>query len=189
MILQERDKKILEFVEKFKVVTTSHIEKEFFAGNKQSARIARRRLKKLYDNKFLKRERNNINAEYIYYFRKPIQIRHQLLVIDFYQAIKKYGKIIEFTPEKTMEDIRPDAVCKIARDNHLHLFCVEIELSNNTFNQTKYEQFYASREYKKWFQVFPKVIIISNRIINIKESKIKFIQISTDLIEIQKIFI
>lgn len=188
MILQARDKKILEFIEKFKVATTSQIEKEFFIKHKQSARLARRRLKKLYDAKLIKRERSHINYEYVYYFEKPKQIRHQVLVVGFYQAVKKHGKIIEFTPEKGMGGIRPDAVCKIAKNNHLHLFCIEVELSNNGFNQDKYEQFYISREYKKWFPVFPKVIIVSDKKINVTPSKIKYIQISTDMEGIESIF-
>lgn len=188
MILQERDEKILEFIKKFKVVTTSQIEKEFFSKHKQSARLARRRLKKLYDAKLIKRERSHINYEYVYYFEKPKQIRHQILVVDFYQAVKQYGRIIEFTPEKSMANIRSDAICKIARNNQLHLFCVEVELSNNGFNQDKYEDFYISREYKKWFQVFPKVVVVSDKKVNIHPSKIRYIQLSTEMEGIESIF-
>ena len=87
-----------------------------------------------------------------------------------------------------MGDLRPDAFCKIAKDNQLHLFCVEVELSNNGFNQEKYEGFYFSREYKKWIPVFPKVIIISDKRINIIPSKIRYIKLSTEMKNIENIF-
>jgi len=170
------------------VATTSQIEKEFFSEHKQSVRLARRRLKKLYDAKLLKRERSHVNYEYVYYLQKPSQIRHQLLVVDFYQKIKKYGTIMEFAPEKSMGDIRPDAVCKIVKNNQLHLFCVEVELSNNGFDQEKYEAFYYSRKYQEWFLVFPKVIIISDKKTNIAPSKIRFIQLSTEMKYMESIF-
>lgn len=188
MILQERDKAILDFIERFKAATTSQIAREFFHSNSQAEALARRRLKKLCDEKLLKRERNNINAEYVYYTKKSAQMAHQLILVDFYLQIKRYGQLIEFTPEKVMGDIRSDAVCKIVRGNLLHLFCVEVELSNNNFNQQKYETFYSTREYKKWFEVFPKIIIICDKNIKVEPSRLRFVQVPTTLEGLEVIF-
>lgn len=191
-MIQDRDRAIFDFLGKFKVATTSQIEREFFMKQqqKQSLWLAQRRLKKLHEAKYLVRQRNHLNDEYAYSLKKYKQIDHQVALVEFYLTLKKYGRINEFTPEKTMGDIRPDAVCEIyVPQKGTYFFCVEVEMSNNRFNQDKYEKFYYSRAYKKWFPVtFPKIVIICDRTIKIKPSRVNYVQIPTNLKGIEKIF-
>lgn len=98
------------------------------------------------------------------------------------------GRLIEFTLEKSMGELRPDAVCRIAKGNQLHIICAEIERSNNKFNQDKYEKFYRSREYRKYFEVFPKVIVICDRQINFNQSMIKYFQLPASMDGIERTF-
>jgi predicted transcriptional regulator len=94
----ERDYLIIEFLEKFKVATTSQIKELFFP----SINTCRRRLKKLIEYKEIKRLRDNINRDYIYFIKEPKQLKHSLAVTDFYINMNKRYKMTNFKVEPNL---------------------------------------------------------------------------------------
>ena len=76
--MTRRDYDIIEFIRYYKVASTDTIQQLFFS----SLRMCQQRLKYLYDHKHINRSRESINNQYVYYLRRPAQLRHSLLVTD-----------------------------------------------------------------------------------------------------------
>lgn len=189
MVLQKRERQLLEFIDTFGAATTTQLQRLFYTDMKgQSARRkAQDRLLQLHKNKYLKRDRSDLNSEYVYYQKKTQFVNHQTLLVDVYLALRSFkGEILEFTPEVVMGEIRPDAKVMFDDGELTHIFLVEIH-RNNVFNQEKYETFYLSKVWKVYFQVFPKILIVSDKKINWKPSKLPYIQVPYSLDGLKKI--
>lgn len=162
MILMERDKKIIDFIETCPADSAT-IERLFFTGK----RTCNERLRKLVDYGYLKRWRRNVNSNYIYYVRrKTTQLEHCSFIAKTYLWIKQQEYIIEkFKREVTIENLRADALCKIKDMKKDGYLIVEVELSNNNISKKlmKYEDLYLSNQYKRYFDVMPKLLYVSNQ--------------------------
>lgn len=190
MVLTKRDRDILEFVDKFGAATTSQIQRGCFKGIKDISahKKAQARLTALYKTKHIKRDRAHLNTEYVYYHKKTKLLAHQTLLVDVYLSLLKHpGSIKEFTPEIVLGDIRPDAKVLFDDGWYLHLFLVEIHMATNKFGQEKYETFLRTRAYKRYFEVFPKVLVVSDREIKFQESRIPFVRIPFNMDGIDRI--
>ncbi len=192
MVLQEKDREILSFIRKFHCVKTKHIMMEFYNECKQARYLTCRKMKKLWEGKFVKRNRN-LFEDYIYYFNKSKQERHHLIVADLYFKLKECGKLDCFDVECVIEDIRPDTVCKLEYGKDEYWFCFEVHLSNNDYKDSieKYKNLYYSGMWKKYFEWFPIVVFISDKGIKLEDDKDRliFIKIDEDLENIEDIFI
>lgn len=174
-MITDRDYKVIDFLNDYKIATTSTLEHFFYP----SKRVAQRRLKALVDEKYIKKSRDSINQDYYYYLKKPKQLKHSLLITEFYREFSKCYKIEHFQVQKKIDNLIPDATIGYIDSNINKVVFLEVEISNNGFNYQKYKQF----NYKKYFNVMPNVFIITRQ--QIKQDKnINFIQIrdvKTDL--------
>jgi hypothetical protein len=186
-VIMPTEQRVLEFLEVFKCATTSQLTKLFY-NTKYPLNKSRRRLKILYDDKHVKRERNSINMEYVYYLRKNNQFTHSLILTEFYVRLHELAEIDKFEVEQPYGHIRPDGMCICGYKGFTHYFFIEVHISNNKFNQDKYIAYYGSREWKQYFNIFPKVLIISDKRVEIKTSPLKFIQIKQNCEDINKIW-
>jgi DNA-binding Lrp family transcriptional regulator len=184
----ERDQKVLDMIELLNVAKVSQIYRMFYKGLNQGETICRRRMKKLYDDKLIKRERNHLNTEYVYYMNKNNQFNHSLILTEFYVRLHELADIDKFEVEQPYGNIRPDGMCICGYRGFTHYFFIEVHISNNKFNQDKYISYYGSREWKQYFDVFPKIIIISDKKVEIKPTNLKFIQIQQSCEDIINIF-
>ena len=175
MIVTDRDKLVLEFIEQFKIATTDTIQLLFYP----SLRITQRRLKLLVDNKLLKRDRDTFTSQFYYYIKKPRQLKHSLLLTDFYRELHKISKIELFKNEFIIEDIRSDGFVAYEYKSKKEIAFIEVELSNKGLDLEKYERLYKSSKYKKYFPIFPNIIIISNK--SIPKTKLKIIKIDESI--------
>lgn len=116
--------------------------------------------------------------------RKNNQFIHSLLVTEFYVRLIEEGfEIDEFTPEYVIGNVRADAFVKAGYGDFTHYFFVEVHISNNPFNWEKYLGIVDK------FKVFPKIVIVSDKKIDIPKTNLKFIQLKTDLKEVRKCLI
>ncbi|NBI05749.1 hypothetical protein [Senegalia massiliensis] len=168
-MITDRDKKVIEFIEKFNVATTNIIADLFYP----SLRVAQNRLKRLYADKVLKRDREHFTNQYYYYIKKPKQIRHNLLLVEFYKEVNKLIDIEVFKKEFEIEDIRPDGLMIYKYKNKKYIAFIEVQISNTPVDIHKYRKLCLTEKYKKYFPVFPKLIFITNKSIkNIKEFEV-----------------
>lgn len=170
MIVTDRDRKVIDFIGEMNCVNTSVIYELFYP----SLRVAQNRLKLMYDNKILKRDRNHFTNQFYYYIdNKPKQISHNLILAKFYNKLSKRSKIVRFKKEYSVGDIRSDALTIYSRGSKSYIAFVEVELSNKP-DILKYERLYKSGEYKKYFNgVFPLIIYVTNK--NIPETDLQVI--------------
>jgi len=163
-MVTERDKSIIAFLEKYHVANTDTINELFFNNLKS----CHRRLKVLSENKIIRRSREHFTMQYNYYIRKPQQLRHKLLLTDFYRELNKLVDIQHFDNEVSYGSIRADGLVAFRYKKRGYIALIEVHISNNPLIQ-KYEKFFYSGEYKKYFPTFPKIYVISNK--NIPDSK------------------
>jgi len=177
-MITPRDKKAIEFIEKFKIASTSTLQTLFYV----SERVAQRRLTLLTEHKELKRTREHISKEYLYYIKKPKQLKHMLLLTDFYREVVKAGiEVIAFENEVTIfEGLRPDGFITYSYNGNTFIAFIEVHISNNKLDLDKYKRLLKTGAYKKVLPIFPKLIVITNK--NIPESKdFKILQISEEM--------
>lgn len=197
-MISERDQRAIDFVRQFGAANTSQILQIYFRGDKkpppnQALLIMRKRLKKLVDDKVLKRKRYHLNMEYIYYTKWTNQIHHKIIIADFYlKLLSMGGEIIRFGNEEQLDGLRPDAVVEYKINKQTHWFFLEVQL-NNSFNQQKYEDYYNSRKYTSIFSInghstFPKVVIVANKKFLLHTSRITYIMLPIDLEEMERVF-
>lgn len=184
MIVTDRDRKVIDFISNMNCVNTNIIYELFYP----SLRVAQNRLKLMYDNKILKRDRDHFTNQFYYYIdNKPKQVNHNLILAKFYNKLSKTAKIVTFKKEYSIGDVRSDALVIYSRGNKSYIAFIEVELSN-TPDIWKYEKLYKSGEYKKHFnEVFPLIMYITNK--NIPKTNLKIVKINEDIEDIRGIII
>lgn len=176
MMLTRRDLDILNFLEEYKIASTSTLTAVFFP----SKSTCQKRMRILTDNKRVKRARLTMNHDYIYYVKKPHKVMHDLLVTEFYRELYYQSKILNFVVEKGLGRIRPDAIFGFEISGIQRLGLLEVEISHKGFDYEKYESFYRSGAYKEWFPVMPTIYIVCNRVKLPVNSSLKYVTIKTD---------
>ncbi|MGJ0846604.1 hypothetical protein ACR77J_07940 [Tissierella praeacuta] len=174
MIVTERDKKVINFIEENKIATTDAIAEIFYP----CLRVAQHRLKLMYDNKLIKRDRDYYTSQYYYYLKKPKQIKHSLLVTEFYKNLNKIADIKMFRSEFIIENIRSDAFVAYEVNNIKKIAFVEVQISNTKLDIEKYEKLFKSGKYKSYFPVFPSILAITDR--KVPQTNLDLIKINTN---------
>ncbi len=175
-MITKRDKAVLDFIEKFRVASTSTLEVLFYP----SPRVAQRRLSVLVDHGELNRDRDHFTYEYLYYIKKPRQLRHALLLTDLYREMVKVGiEIVNFDNEVTLEDIRADGLVAYRLNEKNFIAFAEIQISNTPLDIDKYLKFLRSDKYKNYFPVFPLIIAVTNKKVS-QTRDIKIIVVKED---------
>lgn len=159
-MITSRDFEVVEFVKQFKVANTDIISETFFP----SVYACRKRMKVICDNNLLKKARDSVNSQYIYYHKNPQQIKHSLLVTKFYSILNSYCKIVKFNIEPVYGDIRPDAAFVYSINGINKVGVLEVELSNKGFNWSKYERFCMNDNFKPFMTIKPNVFIVSDKV-------------------------
>ena len=140
---------------------------KFFKGIESCYKVLRR----LYKDGYLKRMKlvNGCqNSEYVYYIKRPpAQLKHCLKRTEFLCAMCKRYKTESYEIEKQYGNIKPDAT--IFYNSNKAAF-IEVELSNKGFDYLKYENFYASGEWKKYFEAMPDILIYSKQVPKISDT-------------------
>jgi DNA-binding Lrp family transcriptional regulator len=177
-VITKRDQEVLDFIDKFNVAYSSQIQRLFYP----SQCVANRRLKEMVELKQVKRERANINYQYVYYAKKNNLFAHNLIVTEFYCRLIEEGfEIDEFLPAHMIHGIIPDAYVKAGYGDYTHHFFVEVHRSNNPFDWQKYLGIVNQ------FKVFPKIIVITDKKFAIPQNNLKFIFLKTDCKDIDAI--
>lgn len=154
-MLTTRDNDVVEFLNEYKIASTDTISEILFP----SLSACQKRLKVLSDNQKVFRMRDSINQQYLYYTKKPKQLKHSLLVTDFYRELSKRAYVRSFIIERQFDYIRPDSV--FAYNGYLAF--LEVEISHKGLDIVKYERFKNSLDYKKFFPVFPKIFVVTDK--------------------------
>jgi hypothetical protein len=87
-MITARDMQVVEFLKEYKAASTATLAKIFYP----SLRVCQNRLNELAKAKQVSRIRRGVNTEYVYYIKAPPkQLKHKLLVTDFYRVAVGHG--------------------------------------------------------------------------------------------------
>jgi hypothetical protein len=177
MMLTRRDLDIINFLEEYRIASTTTLQSLYFP----SLRSCQIRLRTLVNSGKVKRARLTMNHDYIYYVKKPGNYMHDLLVTEFYRCLSQRCKILNFVPEKSLGKIRPDAIFAVEYEGRQKLGLLEVEISHKGFDFEKYEEFYRTAAFKGFFPVMPTVYVICRSTKLPKQSQVKYVTIKTDM--------
>lgn len=165
-MVTERDLRLLEHLQRVRAMTSRQASLILCPTASQREKIARRRLKALYDEGYIKRTRNHLGEHYVYYVgRKMKNWAHALKVTDFY--IRYYPAIKRWILEPIIGPIRADALAEIQIHSKRFLVAYEAEIGGLA-NIEKYEKLFLSGLWKNVLPVFP-IVVVGGKY---KESKI-----------------
>lgn len=133
MMIQDRDIEIINYVEEYGA-TIQQVADLFFNG---SYVTAKKRLKKLQDEKFLKGKRHPVLNKKVYYKRR-MPSYHALAIQDV--CIQNRNVIQSYKREAKLDKHQVDALI-VTKGNHVVI--LEIDL----FNKTKKEKIEAVNQY------------------------------------------
>ena len=177
MMLTRRDLDIIDFLEDYKIASTSTLRTLFFP----SLSSCQKRLKTLYDNKKVKRARLTMNHDYIYYTKKPSQYMHSLLITEFYRELAKNTEVLSFKVQQKLGKIIPDSIFLYKINERQQIGLLEVEISHKGFDYDKYWEFYKSGEYKKWFPIMPTIYVVCKNAKIPEDTPLRFVKIKTDV--------
>jgi len=164
-MITKRDFEVIEFIRTYKVATTDTLYYFFYP----SIRVAQNRLKVLADKKLLNRSRATINNQYVYSIKKINQLRHSLLVTDFYRELSKVSEVAFFTIEPQIAHFRPDAIFGYTVNGKDFIGLLEVEISHKGFDYFKY----SDSNIVSSLPAKPKLFIVGDKI-NLTNKKIDF---------------
>lgn len=186
-MITKREIKVIEFVNKFGIVSTSFLHEVVYKPS--SLRYCQDRLQMLSEEYGeLKRDRQSIHSQYVYYKTKPKQLLHRLLLSELYKNLHKIGTIKIFELEYSLENIRADALAGYEIKGELDFALVEIDISQNSIKAkiNKYENFDKSQAWKeKNWPRMAKIIIVGNR--KLPKSHLDIVQIDTEFSNIERL--
>jgi DNA-binding Lrp family transcriptional regulator len=175
-MLTKRDRRVLRFIDDFNIVRTSDLKFLFFAN--VSLQRCQQRLTQLVKQKKLKRYRDYVSQDYLYYTgKKPDQIEHDLIRVEVYKRLSVIN-LQEFIPEFSYGRLRSDAYFIIDDQN----WFLEVQLSTG-FNQEKYEMLYRRLDWRERFEEFPSVLVVTNKRLRVEPSNIRFEVINVDSLD------
>ena len=155
-MVTERDLRLLEHLERVRAMTAAQASLILCPAAKQREKIARRRLKVLYDAGLIKRTRAYIGAPYIYFIgKKHKNWAHALKITDFY--VRYYQNITNWILEPILGKIRPDVLAEIEIYSKRYLIAYEAQISGRV-DIKKYERLYLSGAWGNILPVFPIVV-------------------------------
>ncbi len=178
-----RDKRIEEAIERHGVLDTDQVWYLYFRHLKTGQMMAQRRLRRLYDDKKVKRARESCDLPYYYYTgRKSGQLEHRLGVNWVYVwlvvAGKKWDTLHSFEYEKDYGALRADAFAAVKNkwEGKMRFLFVEfdVHLSGNEFTKVKqYNRLFESQGYAGdwWVSVaerFPPVLVVTTAAVRAK---------------------
>jgi hypothetical protein len=173
-MITKRDRLVINYLNEYKCAHTSTL-KRFYPD----IRTCQRRLKILCDNKEIRRVRDNINQEYIYYILKPKQLRHSVLLTDFFREFARVAELQKCIVKFEINGVKPDALIGFKQDNRLHIAFVEVQISHTPLDVLKYEKLYYSGVWKGKLPEFPIIIAVTNH--KIPETKLTVLKVNEDL--------
>jgi hypothetical protein len=160
MILKEKDKEMIRYVEKYGFITIAQAYDIWFSHRRYGYDLARKRMQQMVDDNYLKQQYDmeEMYSPKIFYiedrYRKPT--KSMILVMDVYSYISRIGGAIRyFKREEEWLDkkYRSDAFIVFTMSGFCYSAYVEVlkttsskDITNNSKFQTKYNEIVESDE-------------------------------------------
>lgn len=160
-MLMPRDKAMLIHMEQYAMSITQAY-KIFFKGSQYGYDYARKRLRFLNKNGFIKYYTDMATNQRVYYTNKQLS-SHDLMIMDVYANLVYFGaEILEFKKEPQFMDgkIRPDGFFKFKFGGKTRIMLLEVDLSHKS-DLKRYEALYESEELQEKYKAFPLILVVT----------------------------
>lgn len=195
-MITDRDREIINFIDKIGFSTINHIADLFFNGNNFSYDLARRRLKKIRDNG------NYLRSVYCSEINKLIYIPinskktsvkiHDIKLVDYLIKLKKLGcNIKEFEMFPKFNNVIPDMFVRFEFDGYEYYQIVEIQLRHDNVDVNRLSKEENIRcILDRCDNTLPTLVIIQDTRYDYSnlDTPYDIIKINTDMNNIGKIF-
>lgn len=160
-MLTDKDYEILEFVKQYGGITINQC-KSLFYNTKYGYDTAKRRLRALHQEGYLKADRDFLSNKIIYYNYKKLS-SHSILLLDFYSRLIGEGaEVVLFKREFKTPGARADGFVIFKYKNTAKMLLVEVDINNRT-KIDKYKRCYEEGYFQKQFGAFPVVMIVEKK--------------------------
>ena len=107
---------------------------------------------------------------------------------QFIGELYKLGvEVIKYRVPYKISNIIADGLLVIRFNNEVKILFLEVELTKY-FNLTKYQDLYYSRAWKEVFPVFPSIVVVSDKKVEL-DNKFNIIKIDTEFSNIQDLIL
>jgi hypothetical protein len=195
-LLTERDREIINFIDKIGYATISNIADMYFCQNKFSYDLARKRLKKIKEFEgYIKCFNNQETNETIYVpynsNKKKVSI-HDVMVLNYACKLKLLGcNIDNIELEPRFCDIIPDALIQFTFNGYRFHQIVEMQIRHNLIDLDRYnKQGVVESIMSKTNETIPKLIIIQDTKINYADNNktcMDIVQMDTKMDDVAKV--
>lgn len=143
-MITDRDRDIINFIYNVGFASISNIHYTFFMHCKYGYDIARKRLKKIYDNGNYLRKFMNVETNEIVYIPTDSKLRsisiHNMKCLDYICKLKQLGcEIIDMELEPVFVNIKPDAYISFKFDGYMYFQLLEVELRHNFVDMERFK--------------------------------------------------
>lgn len=164
MYKKDRDNKILNFIEEYGSITINICANLFFSNANNKYDLARKRLRILYNNKYIKRYKE-VGAEVIYYLNKSLK-PHDLKLLEVYSKLSSIGNVVTFEKEKVIlcpnkRKIDGFMEIEVEEGEYINTYplIVEIDYTHNT-HLNKIKDIYNSNYFQDMYGFLPIILIV-----------------------------
>ena len=165
MGITTRDLQVIRYLEKGFLLNAEICSRLVYwtKNEKASLNIAQRRLRELYKLKQVKRVREFVGQSYTYYLDKaPTKTKHRLAMADFLSRCEMNGFHVDldntFIEWKGLEQrfgVRPDLLVTFEYANKIYQLLVEVDLTKEFSNGSKYAKIYKAKMNGELSNVLP----------------------------------
>lgn len=164
MYLTENDSKAIDFLNNFKVATTTILINEIY----KNYNVGTRRLKKLVDEGHINRERTS-TGEWVYFIKKSNYLQQDILITECITHLISTGVNVEHIAyDKSIGNINIQTLLGVSYKDIKMLLIIQCNMLD-CFDIEMWEEFFENKKYKEVLPIKPILVVIDNK--PIQESK------------------
>lgn len=195
-MITQRDREIIDFIDKIGFATIKHISNMYFTNNRYGYDSARKRLKKINETgEYIKCFKNMETNELVYvpYDSKLKRVSmHNIKVLDYLCNLKVLGCHIKETElEPVFDTIKPDAYVSFEFDGYLYCQLIEVQMRHDYVDIKRFKKDEVIKSiFEKTKDICPRIIIIQDTNKDYEQendTQFKIIQLYTDLRDVAKV--
>lgn len=194
-MITSRDREIINFIDVVGFATIEQIGRIFYQGTKNQYDLARKRLKKIYEQgDYLRFSKCKETNQVIYSIKDGKSLKatkHNILMLDYLSKLMELGaKMEKIEIVKEFGGVIPDAVIQFVWDGYRYYQILEVQLRHDRVDINRLERALPII-LEETGGVVPSVVIVQDTNLDYSKDNLthfKTIQISSDLKNLAKVF-
>lgn len=180
-MLTARDRMMLQHIKSYKGITITQAYRIFYKDMSYGMDYARKRLKTLYEQGFIKYKTDRVTRKRVYYSDRAFR-EHDMYIMDFYSWIVFHGgEILDYRPNGKVGTCYSDGYFLFKYQGHIYPYFLEVNLYCKA-DMKKYEKYFLTGEIQKELNgKFPIVAVVDDNEKVYKSKNFNTVQIGYDM--------